>query len=72
MGGGRVEDSVRVELVVDGEAALRAASPRRAATLNPVVWDLRPYRGKVATLRVVDESSGNWGHILVDAVTWLR
>ncbi|MCB9736206.1 MAG: hypothetical protein H6745_26770 [Deltaproteobacteria bacterium] len=45
---------------------------RGAATLNPVVWDLRPYRGKVATLRVVDESSGNWGHILVDAVTWLR
>lgn len=72
VGGGRVEDGVRCELVIDGEAVLTGASPRRSATLNPIVWDLRPYRGKVAVLRLVDGSGGTWAHLLVDAVTWLR
>ena len=72
LGGGTEGAGLRVELVVGDEVVLSAASPQRSPTLDPVVWDLRPWRGQVATLRLVDEARGAWGHLLVDAITWLR
>lgn len=70
--GGLAQNGVRIELAIGDEVVLTAASPRRSPTLDPLVWDLRPWRGQVATLRFVDEGQGSWGHLVVDAVTWLR
>jgi len=72
IGGGGPELGVRVELWVDDEIALIGGSPVRSPTLDPLVWDLRPFRGRIGRLRVVDDGEGVWAHILLDALTWLR
>ncbi len=63
--GGGSSDKTRVELVVNGAAVLRA-SGKNTETMARVTWDLTPFSGKQAMLRIVDEASGGWGHINVD------
>gem|GEM_PF-3191788 len=70
--GGGAEPALRVELIVAGEPVLTAQATRRSPTLDPVVLDVRPFKGQVARLRLVDEATGPWGHLLVDALTWMR
>ena len=31
-------------------------------------WDVKAYKGQEATLRIVDNQRGSWGHILIDAI----
>ncbi|MCK0117622.1 GH32 C-terminal domain-containing protein [Isoptericola sp. S6320L] len=57
-----------VNLVVDGEV-VRTATGNDAEHLDWVSWDVAELRGSQATLRVVDNHRGGWGHILVDQVT---
>lgn len=65
--GGGAGFETRVELLVDG-AAVRAAFGDDTEDLRRVVWDVREFAGKTAVLRVVDQSTAGWGHILVDQV----
>jgi hypothetical protein len=66
VGGGCDERAVYVELLVDGQAALRAAGACREG-MQRVTWDVRPHAGKACMLRIVDGSSVTpWGHINVD------
>ena len=34
--------------------------------MSRVTWDISSYKGKVARVRLVDTSSGSWGHINFD------
>ena len=34
--------------------------------MQSVTWDLTPYAGKMMFIKIVDESTGGWGHITVD------
>lgn len=72
VGGGLAKSGVHIDLVVGGKAVLVGASPRRSPALDPVVWDVRAWKGRVATLRLVDKGKKSWGHLLVDAITWMR
>jgi len=65
--GGGSGDTTRVELRVGGIPVLKVAGNGHE-TLAPVSWDLTPYRGKEARIRIVDKASGGWGHINVDHV----
>jgi len=70
VGGGRLDDGVRVELRVGGEVVRQAAGKRRER-MHEVVWDLGGHLGETARLKFVDESSGGWGHVTVDDI-WLQ
>jgi fructan beta-fructosidase len=37
--------------------------------LRRVIWNVERYRGKRLFLRVVDRSSGAWGHVTLDDVS---
>lgn len=54
-----------VELVVDGEV-VRSVTGSNTEALNWQSVDVSDLRGKSATLRVVDESTSGWGHIMLD------
>ena len=63
--GGGGSFRTRVELIVSGKRVLHA-SGRNTETMRRVEWDLSPYAGKTGRIRIVDKSSGGWGHINVD------
>jgi len=63
--GGGSGFKTRVELLVSGQKVLHA-SGRNTETMHRVTWNLNPYTGKTGQIRIVDESSGGWGHINVD------
>jgi levanase len=56
-----------VNLVVDGEV-VRSATGRDSEHLDWVSWDVADLRGEQATIRVVDNNRGGWGHVLLDHV----
>ena len=63
--GGGNSFKTRVELIVSGKRVLHATG-RNTETMHRVEWDLSPYSGKTGRIRIVDNSSGGWGHINVD------
>jgi hypothetical protein len=68
VGGGDTETTnEQVQLVVDGKAVLTATG-KRSEALGWTGWDVSPYLGQQAQLRIVDAGGGAWNHIMVDQV----
>lgn len=54
-----------VNLVVDGEV-VRSATGTDSEALAWTSWDVAEFAGREATIRIVDNSAGGWGHVLAD------
>jgi beta-lactam-binding protein with PASTA domain len=72
VGGGSAFET-RVELLVNlsnaqefGYEMVYWAAGRNTETMHRVYWDLTPYVGKKGIIRIIDDSSGGWGHINAD------
>lgn len=65
VGGGNDTENTVVKLLVNGKVIERA-SGEQSETLKEKTWDLKKYKGKKATLQIVDQATGGWGHILAD------
>jgi len=65
--GGGAKFSTRVELTMDG-TVVEAAFGENAEELRRVTWNVKRWRGRMAKIRIVDEETGAWGHILVDDI----
>ncbi len=71
VGGGSDTPGIRVELRV-ADRVVRSASPRSPPSerLVEIAWDVADLRGQTATVALVDDSTGSWGHLNVDEL-WL-
>lgn len=67
IGGGCDMNTERVELIVDGQAVLKATG-HCTETMTRVKWNVSAYQGQLAQIRLIDASSGGWGHINFDDV----
>lgn len=65
IGGGDYERHACMNLLVDGKL-VKSATGRNSDALYAASWDVSAWAGKEARIEIVDEASGNWGHILVD------
>jgi fructan beta-fructosidase len=65
--GGDYERDTCVNLIVDGEI-VKSATGWRSDRLVPASWDVNPFLGKQAQIQIVDNASGDWGHINVDRI----
>jgi hypothetical protein len=63
--GGANKEKLRVDLIIDGQT-VKSATGKRSETMREEMWNLAPYLGQTATIEVIDESKGAWGHINVD------
>ena len=69
IGGGQSFET-RVELrildQIEGAIRVETAQGSNNETMRRVEWNLDPHAGKMAQVRIIDASSGGWGHINVD------
>ena len=72
IGGGHDPEKTCIQLLVGGKVVRRETGPNKAPggteRLDPAAWDVREHEGKKATLRIVDEATGGWGHINIDHI----
>lgn len=72
IGGGGHRGETCVDLCVDGQVVRTATgpnlSPGGSERLARVYWDVSDLDGARVTIRVVDRSTGGWGHINVDDI----
>lgn len=65
--GGGADPSTRVELVESSsQTVIFKTSAANAEDMRPVLIDLSAHQGKEIFVRLVDQSSGGWGHINFD------
>jgi uncharacterized protein (DUF608 family) len=67
IGGGAHVGATCLNLVVDGRV-VKSTTGQNTERLEPVAWDVSEWRGKQATIEIVDRASGGWGHVLVDDI----
>jgi hypothetical protein len=67
IGGGCDINTERAELIVNGQVVLKVTG-KCTETMERVLWDVTPYSGQRAQIRLVDASSGGWGHINFDDI----
>ncbi|MHB8898660.1 MAG: glycoside hydrolase family 32 protein [Thermoguttaceae bacterium] len=73
IGAGRYEGETCIRLVADGKPVRSAVGPALKNDNNEEVldwygWDVKDLAGRSATIEIVDNHSGGWGHINVDQV----
>ena len=67
LGGGMHSDTY-IELLIDGSSVYVTRPMVESETLRWMTWDVKAYKDKKATIRIVDNQRGGWGHILVDQI----
>lgn len=72
IGGGNHPGETCMELLVDNQVQRTATGPNNqpggSERLDWSFWDVKEFRGKEVILRIVDRSTGGWGHINVDHI----
>jgi hypothetical protein len=67
VGGGRDPKRLRVDLIVAGQT-VASATGRDSEVLGRRSFAIAAHRGRSAVVHIVDEATGDWGHILVDEI----
>jgi fructan beta-fructosidase len=74
IGGGAFAGETCLNLMVDGKAVHTATGPNGepggSERLEALAWDVTELAGKNATLEIVDERKGSWGHVNVDQIVF--
>jgi sucrose-6-phosphate hydrolase SacC (GH32 family) len=65
--GGIWEHETCLNLLLDGQV-VHSATGGNNIHLEPVSWDVSKLMGKTVQLQIVDQASGDWGHIDVDDI----
>ncbi len=72
IGGGGWAGETCMDLIVDGKAVRTATGPNMqpggSERLAPAAWDVTEFAGRSASIVIVDERKGGWGHINVDQI----
>jgi sucrose-6-phosphate hydrolase SacC (GH32 family) len=65
--GGDYEQSTCVNLLIGGKV-VKSATGWRSDRLAPESWEVKPFIGREAQIQIVDDASGDWGHVNVDHI----
>jgi len=72
VGGGKDPQKLALKLKIDGRVVRSVTGPNDKPggieELAQQFWDLKEFVGRTATLEIVDEATGPWGHINVDEI----
>lgn len=68
--GGTLAENVGINLLIDGNI-VKSAAGNRSGQLKRQSWIVEDLIGKTATLRIDDQSTGGWGHIVIDDIRFV-
>ena len=72
IGGGKHADKTCINLLVGGKVVRTATGPNDkpggSEHLDWHTWDVGEFEGKAATIEIIDDEKGGWGHINVDHI----
>jgi sucrose-6-phosphate hydrolase SacC (GH32 family) len=72
IGGGGFADKTCINLLIEGKVVRTATGPNTVPggkeQLDHSGWDVSEFAGKAATIQIVDNATGGWGHINVDHI----
>lgn len=72
IGGGAWANETCMNLLVDGKVVRTATGPNTQPggreDLKPLAWDVAEFAGRNASIVIVDQRKGGWGHINVDHI----
>ncbi|NBV85734.1 MAG: glycoside hydrolase family 32 protein [Verrucomicrobia bacterium] len=72
IGGGGWANETCMNLLVDGKVVRTATGPNiqsgGSEDLKTAAWDVTEFAGRNATLVIVDQRKGGWGHICIDQI----
>ncbi len=72
IGGGRNDEKLALQLLVNGRVMRRATGPNDrpggSEALVPGSWDVSDLQGQTAVVQIVDQATGGWGHLNVDQI----
>lgn len=72
IGGGMNPEQLALQLLIDGKVVRQATGPNdRSGGSEALVresWEVNEYKGSKATIRILDQATGGWGHINVDHI----
>jgi len=72
IGGGGNPDKLALQLLIDGKVVRRATGPNTQSggseALAQESWDVSEFAGRNATIRILDDAKGGWGHLNVDHI----
>lgn len=73
IGGGQHQDQLVIKLIVAGEVIRTSSGPNSEAggseALDWDSWDVSMYVGMQATIEIIDQATGGWGHLNIDHIT---
>ncbi|GHV15729.1 2,6-beta-D-fructofuranosidase [Bacteroidia bacterium] len=67
LGGGMSNDTY-IELIIGNKSIYKSTSLENSETLQWITWDVKQFKGQNARIQIVDNHTGDWGHILVDQI----
>lgn len=67
IGGGDHPLETCINLIIN-DSIIKTATGRNSEKMRPEKWDVTPFKGKTATLEILDAYSGGWGHIMIDDI----
>lgn len=67
IGGGNHPGQTCLDMIVDGKT-VETATGNNSASLEWKTWDVSSFRGKRATLQIVDRATNDWGQVFVDHI----
>lgn len=68
IGGGEAQQELRVELLGRDNQVLESRTGDNSETLKWCSINVAKWRGQFGRIRVIDQATGGWGHILVDHI----
>lgn len=69
IGGGDAAGQECINLIIGGQVVRTATGANNEALVSKT-WDVTGYIGQNATIQIVDNLTGGWGHINVDQITF--
>lgn len=72
IGGGKDTGKTCMNLVIDGQVVRNVTGPNDkpggSEALALASWDVTEFMGRTATIQIIDQATGGWGHINVDQI----